>query len=154
MLRFVAEETDGLLPSGMYADLAEEIARLIEITGVLILAVGGLFTAFQALRSAYARRPVYAQTRRTFGRVLLLALEVLVAADIVQTVAVDLTLESVATLGLLVLVRTVLSFSLSAELEGISPWRRAEFDARMRASGQVSDPAATPPLSRARPGGG
>jgi len=97
---------------------------------------------------------VYVESRRTFGKVLGLALEVLVAADIVQTVAVDLTLESVATLGLLVLVRTVLSFSLSAELEGIVPWRRAEFDARMRASGQVVDDSATPRPSRARPGGG
>jgi len=154
MLHVVVEESAGLLPAGVYADLAEEIARLIEITGVLILAIGGLFTGYQALRNAMARRPVYVESRRTFGKVLGLALEVLVAADIVQTVAVDLTLESVATLGLLVLVRTVLSFSLSAELEGIVPWRRAEFDARMRASGQVVDDSATPRPSRARPGGG
>jgi Protein of unknown function (DUF1622) len=57
--------------------------------------------------------------------VLLLALEVLVAADLILTVAVDPTWESVAVLGLIVLIRTVLSFSLEIEIEGVLPWQRA-----------------------------
>jgi uncharacterized membrane protein len=63
--------------------------------------------------------------RESFGAVLLLALEVLVAADLIRTVAVAPTLENVAVLGLIVLIRTVLSFSLEIEIEGVLPWRRA-----------------------------
>jgi uncharacterized membrane protein len=148
-----AEESSGLVPAGAFAEVAEAVARVIEAVGIGILVVGGLLAAVEAVRNALARRPVYQRARRSFGRVLLLALEVLVAADVVQTVAVDLTLESVATLGLLVIVRTVLSFSLSAELEGIAPWRRAEFEARnaQEAASEAapSDPA-TPPRSTAR----
>lgn len=142
------EESGGLLPAGTYADVAEQVARLIELVGLAILVVGGLVTAYGALRNLLARKPAYEPARRSFGRSLLLALEVLVAADIVQTVAVDLTLESIATLGLLVLVRTVLSFSLAAELEGVVPWRRAEVEAKAAAL-----QAATPPRSTAAPDG-
>lgn len=56
---------------------------------------------------------------------LLLGLEILVAADLVRTVAVEPTLENVAILGLIVLIRTFLSFSLEIEIEGVPPWRRA-----------------------------
>jgi hypothetical protein len=55
----------------------------------------------------------------------LLGLELLVAADLVRTVAIAPTIENVATLGLIVLIRTVLSFSIEIEIEGVAPWRRA-----------------------------
>ena len=58
--------------------------------------------------------------------VILLGLEILIIADIIQTITVDLTLENAATLGVIVLVRTFLSFSLEVELEGAPPWRRLE----------------------------
>jgi hypothetical protein len=54
-----------------------------------------------------------------------LGLEILVAADLVRTVAVEPTMENVVILGLIVLIRTVLSFSLEIEIEGVAPWRRA-----------------------------
>ena len=136
-------ESNGLVPTGVFADIAVAVARLIELAGIIILVVGGLLTAYWALRDALAGEKAYERARRSFGRVLLLALEVLVAADIVQTVAVELTVESIATLGLLVLVRTVLSFSLSAELEGIVPWRRAEFEAAQAAR---RPPSTDPPV--------
>jgi uncharacterized membrane protein len=60
------------------------------------------------------------------GRAILLGLEILIIADIVRTITIDPTLESVITLGVLVLVRTFLSFSLEIELEGVVPWRRSE----------------------------
>lgn len=126
--------SEGLIPQGAYTAIAEDVAEIIEIVGIAILSIAGIVAAIGALRNVLAGVDAYEPARRTFGRGLLLALEVLVAADIVQTVAVDLTLESVATLGLLVLVRTVLSFSLSAELEGVLPWRRAEFDTRRSTS--------------------
>jgi hypothetical protein len=56
---------------------------------------------------------------------LLLGLEVLVAADLLRTVAVAPTLDNVLVLGLIVVIRTFLSFSLEAEIEGVAPWRRA-----------------------------
>ena len=66
---------------------------------------------------------MYRELRIRLGRALLLGLEVLVAADIIRTVALEATLESVAALGLLVLVRTFLSWALVVEIEGRWPWR-------------------------------
>lgn len=63
--------------------------------------------------------------KECFGGALLLALEVLVAADLIRTVAVAPTLDNVAVLALIVLIRTFLSFSLEIEIEGVAPWRRA-----------------------------
>ena len=68
----------------------------------------------------------YQEMRNVFGRTVLLGLEVLVAADIIRTVAVDPTLNNMMVLGLLVLIRTFLSWSLEVELEGMVPWRRWE----------------------------
>jgi uncharacterized membrane protein len=65
----------------------------------------------------------YKLLKLSLGRSLLLGLEILVAADIVRTVALEATLESVAVLGLLVLIRTFLSWALVVEIEGRWPWR-------------------------------
>jgi uncharacterized membrane protein len=67
----------------------------------------------------------YLVLRQAFGGSLLLGLEVLVAADLVRTVAVAPTLDNVLVLGLIVVIRTFLSFSLETEIEGVPPWRRA-----------------------------
>jgi uncharacterized membrane protein len=75
-----------------------------------------------------------------FGRSILLALEFLVAADIIRTVAVEPSLENVAVLGLIVLIRTLLSFSLEVEIDGTWPWRRAAAGrARSAPPGAVRD---------------
>ena len=81
-------------------------------------------------RFAYALTPeryqqAYKVLRQSFGGVILLGLEILVAADLVRTVAVEPTLDNVVILGLIVLIRTMLSFSLEIEIEGVAPWRRA-----------------------------
>ncbi len=62
--------------------------------------------------------------RQTLGRVILLGLEVLIIGDIVRTIIVDPTVESVAVLGMIVLIRIVLSFSLEVEIDGVWPWSR------------------------------
>jgi uncharacterized membrane protein len=67
----------------------------------------------------------YRVLRQVFGGTLLLGLEVLVAADLIRTVAVAPTLQNVYVLGLIVVIRTFLSFSLETEIEGVAPWRRA-----------------------------
>ena len=60
------------------------------------------------------------------GGGLLVAIEILVAADLISTVAVDPTVENIAVLGLIVLIRTFLAFSLETEIDGTVPWRRSE----------------------------
>ncbi|MEA3218738.1 MAG: hypothetical protein QOJ19_4894, partial [Acidimicrobiia bacterium] len=73
---------------------------------------------------------VYEQARQDVGRAILLGLEVLIIADIVQTITIDPSLESTATLALIVVVRTFLSLSLEIELDGVVPWhKKAEGEA-------------------------
>ena len=81
------------------------------------------------------RQAAYTALRHNLGRTILLGLEVLIVADIILTVAIDQTLESAATLGLIVLVRTFLSFSLDIEMDGVVPWRRHAVE---RAAGAVT----------------
>lgn len=105
----------------------ERAAQGIEALAVaLIVAVIAWATAHYLLVSLARRAAVltaYEDYRRRVGRALLLGLEILVAADIVRTVALDNTLRSVAALGVLVLVRTFLSWSLMLEVEGRWPWQ-------------------------------
>jgi uncharacterized membrane protein len=75
------------------------------------------------------RQAAYTALRHNLGRTILLGLEVLIVADIILTVTIDQTLESAATLGLIVLVRTFLSFSLDIEMDGVVPWRRRASEA-------------------------
>lgn len=103
----------------------EFVANTFEFIGVGILVLGALWSVVQAVRNKRVGNDVYSGIRKDFGRSLLLGLEVLVAADIVRTVTVEITLESVLVLGLLVLVRTLLSFSLEIEIDGVAPWRKA-----------------------------
>ena len=78
---------------------------------------------------AMGRTQAYTRLRTNIGRTILLGLEVLIVADIVLTVAIDQTIESAITLGIIVLVRTFLSFSLEIELEGVVPWHRKAAEA-------------------------
>lgn len=106
----------------------ELVAQFFEALGALILIGGVVLSAGLAIRSLLHTRDAtaaYLVLRQSFGGAILLALEVLVAADLVRTVAVAPTLENVAILGLIVLIRTVLSFALEIEIEGVAPWRRA-----------------------------
>ena len=104
-----------------------EIAALaIEILAVVIIVVAIFYATVRFLvRSALRRGEMdrYEQLKYSLGRSLLLGLEILVAADVVRTVALEATLESVAVLGLLVLIRTFLSWALVVEIEGRWPWQ-------------------------------
>jgi uncharacterized membrane protein len=102
-----------------------EIAALvIEVAAVLIIIVPVLYNLFrylfQRLRRVVAG-DAYRDLKGRLGRSMLLGLELLVAADIVRTVALETTLESVGVLGLLVLIRTFLSWALEVEIEGRCP---------------------------------
>jgi uncharacterized membrane protein len=111
-----------------FAGSMELVASLFEVIGALILLAGlgvSAFLAIRSLRRSKQPRAAYQILRESFGGAILLGLEVLVAADLVRTVAVAPTLENVAILGMIVLIRTILSFSLEIEIEGVAPWRRA-----------------------------
>ena len=104
----------------------EQVVRGFEVVGVAVLVVGSVL-AFARFAVELVRGPAeraYEGVRQTVGRAILLGLEILIIADIVQTITIDPTLESAITLGIVVLVRTFLSFSLEIELEGVVPWRR------------------------------
>lgn len=106
----------------------EGVVRAFEIAGVAVLVAGTLWAMFAAGRAVARgeRRSAYELARHDLGKSVLLGLEILIVADIVATITIDLSLESAATLGIIVLVRTFLSFSLEIELDGRVPWRRAD----------------------------
>ena len=108
-----------------FEELMEDVVKAFEVTGVVILTVGSILTFIHAGAELHKgdRQAAYAAARRGVGRSILLGLEVLIIADIVMTITIDRTFESALTLGLIVLVRTFLSFSLEIELEGVVPWR-------------------------------
>jgi uncharacterized membrane protein len=109
-----------------FSEIMEKVTRGFETVGVAILVIGVAVAFIRAvldLRHEDARR-AYERLRQDIGRSLLLGLEVLIAADLVRTVTIDPTLESAIFLGVIVLVRTFLSFSLEIELDGVVPWRK------------------------------
>lgn len=105
--------------------LIELAADAAEVAGVALI-VGGLVVATvrYALAPPAGARSRYQRYRQDLGRAILLGLEVLVAADIVRTVAFTPTMASVSVLALIVAIRTFLSWSLTLELEGRWPWQR------------------------------
>src|SRR6476660_6629755 len=109
-----------------FNETMDDIAKVFEAAGVAVLVVG-FIVGFARAGIAYVRddprAPIYRTLRSFVGRTILLSLEILVAADLIRTVAVDPSLENVASLALIVLIRTVLSFSLDVEIEGRLPWR-------------------------------
>jgi uncharacterized membrane protein len=113
--------------------------ELVEVTGVAgdLVGVAVILVGVAVSFVAFGRRwwrdrlfpDAYRALRQSLGRSILLGLEILVAADIIRTVAVEPTLESLAVLAGIVAIRTFLSFSLEVELEGRWPWQRADKNA-------------------------
>jgi uncharacterized membrane protein len=109
----------------------EPVAHWIEMAGVAVIVLGGLaatvlFLVALGRRSDFSS--AYTSYRRDLGRAILLGLEFLVAGDIIATILIQPTLEGAAALGLIVLIRTFLSFSLETEIEGRLPWHAARAD--------------------------
>ncbi len=106
--------------------LLQPVALLLEVAGVAAILAATLISTsifVRALRRN-AGKTAYEQYRANLGRGILLGLEFLIGADIIATVTGPLTWESVGLLGAIVLIRTILSFSLETEIEGVAPWRR------------------------------
>jgi uncharacterized membrane protein len=114
--------------SSSFATVMDHVAQAFEALGAAILVAGVLWSfilAVVTLRRTGIGTAAYGVLRQAFGGTVLLGLEILVAADLIRTVAVAPTVANVLVLGLIVLIRTFLSFSLETEIEGVAPWRRA-----------------------------
>jgi len=103
----------------------ENVGLLIDAVGVVAIALATLFASTRFLVSLIRSEDAYQRFRQDLGRGILLGLEFLVAGDIIRTVAVEPTLESVTVLAMVVLIRSFLSIALEVELLGVFPWRRA-----------------------------
>jgi uncharacterized membrane protein len=108
-----------------FFDIVEKVGETIDAAGVIVVIVGALL-AFAGAVICLTRHQadVYRRVREVLGRSILLGLELLVAGDIVRTVAAKPTTTSVAVLGAIVLIRTFLSFSLEVEITGRWPWQK------------------------------
>lgn len=115
-----------------FQQIIEAVGRYMDFAGVAVMVVGAVASIPLALRGYQPKRvpagsaplSVYRSYRQLLGRSILLGLEFLVAADIIRTVAVTPTFESVGVLAVIVLIRTFLSFSIELEITGRWPWQK------------------------------
>ena len=107
--------------------------RVVELAGVVMIVVGAVVSTLDLVRRlgrSEDREAILREYRTGLGRAILVGLELLIAADIINTVAIEPTLYSVAVLGGIVLIRTFLSLSLEVEIERRWPWQRPALVAR------------------------
>lgn len=106
----------------------ETVALAFEVLGVSAMALGFVVATVLGVASWVRQRDgraAFTTLRNSIGLVILLGLEILVAADLVRTVTSTPSLTDALALGIVVLIRTILSLSLQVEIEGVAPWRRA-----------------------------
>ena len=118
-----ADQVEGLTVGEF--EIARIVAEWIEILAVIVIAIAvvasmlsGLIVRFRSDGTA-----AFKTFKRYIARGLLIGLDLLIAADIIKTVTLEATLENVVILGLLVLIRTFLSWSLELEIDGRWPWQ-------------------------------
>jgi len=110
-----------------YNDVIEKIGMTIDAAGVVVIVTGAAIAfVVTAVRLSRHESNVYRRLRQQLGQAILLGLELLVAGDIIRTVATSPSLTSVAVLAAIVLIRTFLSFSLEVETTGRWPWQKRE----------------------------
>jgi uncharacterized membrane protein len=120
-------------------EIIEGIGTTIDAIGVAVIAGGAVLAVFLTIgRVRQQDGGAYEYFRRRLGRAILLGLEFLVAADIIRTVAVTPTAQSVAVLGGIVLIRTFLSFSLQLEVTGAWPWQQRSAAAKNQGNSGAS----------------
>ena len=120
-----------------FEQVVEAAVRVVEVVGAAIMVFGGLaalVAGIPRMVRAENRNAAYQGMRRDLGRAILLGLEVLIVADIIRTIVVEPTVESVLVLGAIVIIRVLLSFSLEVEMDGVWPW------ARWRMAGKTQAP--------------
>ncbi|OUM41039.1 DUF1622 domain-containing protein [Arthrobacter sedimenti] len=110
-----------------FQDIVERVGQAVDAAGIAAMVIGGIIATLIAGAALLRRRredSVYHRYRQRLGRSILLGLELLVAADIIRTVAVAPTFESIGVLGVIVFIRTFLSWSLELEISGKWPWQK------------------------------
>jgi uncharacterized membrane protein len=108
-----------------FRQIMDIVGTSVDGVGVFIVVGGALFATVRlAFRRMHGTGSYYMSYRQDVGRAILLGLEFLIAGDLIRTVVVSPTMQNVAVLGLIVLIRTFLSLSLQLEIEGRLPWRR------------------------------
>lgn len=105
-----------------FVSIMHIITRAIEAVGVAVIVIGITVSGFAYLKSPRGL-DAYGDLRAGMGRAILLGLELMVAGDIINTVAIEPTLDSVVVLGVIVAIRTFLSLSLEVEISGRWPWQ-------------------------------
>jgi uncharacterized membrane protein len=113
--------------SGFTFDLARDVAEIIEVLAIAVICIGVLVSIVGGLVDWFRSNAddAFETFKRYIARGLLIGLDLLIAADVIKTVTLEGTIESAVVLGLLVLIRTFLSWSLVLEVEGVWPWRRS-----------------------------
>ena len=109
----------------LFTEVVEGVGLVIDAAGVLVIVLGLMIATGKFVLHPRAS-DAFRHLRQDIGRGILLGLELLVAADIIRTVAIDPTIESVLVLALIVLIRTFLSMALQVELESRWPWQRED----------------------------
>ena len=110
-----------------YTQVMLLVAQAFEVLAAATLFAGLIFSVWLSLRTYIRTKSgtsAYKIMRQSFGGAILLGLEILVAGDLIRTVAVAPTLDNVIVLAIIVLIRTFLSFSLEIEIDGVPPWRK------------------------------
>jgi uncharacterized membrane protein len=110
-----------------YTEVMLIVAQVFEAIAAATLFAGLIFSVWLSLRTYMRTKSstsAYKIMRQSFGGAILLGLEILVAGDLIRTVAVAPTLDNVIVLAIIVLIRTFLSFSLEIEIDGVPPWRK------------------------------
>lgn len=136
-----------------FTEAMELVGKTMDAAGVAAIVVGALVAALLTLnprRRFGSEGDAYTAFRRRLGRAILLGLELLVAADIIRSVAISPTFASVGVLALIVLIRTFLSWSLELEISGRWPWQKGA--AHASAPRPTSGPTPGPAADDSRPG--
>ncbi|APS40329.1 MULTISPECIES: DUF1622 domain-containing protein [Salegentibacter] len=112
-------------------DTAEELIKLtalvIEVVGILVMVIGTFLALGRyAFKLQGEKVRSFQKIREELGRAILLGLEILIAADIIATVVYGAEMEQILNLGLIILIRTFLSFTLEIEIEGKFPWKQSK----------------------------
>ena len=108
--------------------LSELVGAGFQLAGIVALVCGAVLTFILYIRILSHRgdaSAAYRDFRRNLGKAILLGLELLVAADIIRSVALDPTFATIGVLGMIVVIRTFLSWSLEVEINGKWPWQKA-----------------------------
>lgn len=111
-----------------YTEVMLGVVHGFEIVATLVISIGLIWSTYFSVRTYIRTKKgdtAYKAMRQTFGGALLLGLEILVAGDLIRTVAVEPNLDNVLVLGIIVLIRTLLSFTIDIEIDGVLPWRKA-----------------------------